>query len=92
MHYRTRRLLVVIALVELVFGTIDFCCGSSGITTWLSLQADNRHLTQANTQHREYITQLQQAVQDYQQDTFMLERLARERLHMAGKDEMIFFI
>lgn len=92
MRYTTRRLLLFIGSVELIVAAGDFCCGSSGVTTWIALEKRNKELEQEIIQQREYITRLQQLEQQYLHDPFAIERLARERLHMACKDEMIFLL
>lgn len=91
MHYITKRLLVIIGLLEFVIAAGDFCCGSSGVTTWMKLQAENRTLEQKIVQQQVDNEQLKNELQEVSTDIYHIERLARERLHMAGKDEMIFF-
>lgn len=91
MHYITKRLLVIIGLLELVIAAGDFCCGSSGVTTWMKLQAENRAIEQQIMQQQAENENMRNELHEVTTDIYHIERLARERLHMAGKDEMIFF-
>lgn len=92
MRFVTYRLLVVGLICELVLLSYFYCYGRQGYHVYQrKCHRNNELLCLVNTVNNE-IKQLERDVATWQTDAFCKEKIAREKLQMARKNDLIYFI
>lgn len=71
-------------------GTYFF--GAQGIKALTQLNGQHKQLVHEIAQLEDDITTLEQKISTWQTDSFYKEKIARERLHMARKNELIYYV
>lgn len=86
-----RTLLRVFFGIEIIVFTFVYLCGSQGIQVRAQLKKETCALQRNVMQLHTEVDNLQKEIVSWDTDDFYKEKLARERLGMARKGEIIFF-
>ena len=85
-------------IVRILFG-LEACIflgtyffGGQGIKALGQLNDQHRQLVQEIAQLEDDVTRLEQKITTWQTNPFYKEKIARERLHMARKNELIYYV
>lgn len=78
--------------LEIILFSCLYLFGAQGMRALHQLRATNVALDQELTLAQSQVTDLQQEILAWKSDPFYQEKLAREHLHMAKPNELIFYI
>ncbi len=92
MRFVTYRLLIVALVCELTLLGCFYCCGRQGYHVYQRKCERNNELLCSLHNVNHEIEQLEQEVDKWQTDAFYKEKVAREKLQMARKNDLIYFI
>ncbi len=84
----SRALIILEVIIFLVF----YCWGSDGVSQLNDLKKENKQLTNAIELIQKEVASLEDELVRFQKDPFFKEKIAREQLQMAYKNEEILFI
>ena len=91
MQLSKRTFLRVFFGIEIVI----FCCmylfGAQGIRVLRQLSRENKNLDHEIQQLHDHVGVLEKKIASWESDSFYKEKIARERLHMAHKQDVIFY-
>lgn len=66
--------------------------GRQSIAVLVGLQRDNKHLQELLQDQKKEITDIESTIQEWQLHPFYKEKIARELLQMARKEEQVYYI
>jgi cell division protein FtsB len=92
MRFVTYRLLVIGLICELALLSYFYCYGRQGYHVYQYKCLRNTELLGSINSINSEITQLENDVEVWKTDAFCKEKVAREKLQMARKDDLIYFI
>lgn len=78
--------------LELAVFLYIYIFGSQGVWAYCQVKKENGVLEGQIAQLRNEIVQINQQVVDWQQDVFGKEKIAREQLQMARKDDDVYYL
>jgi len=84
----SRALIILEVIIFLAF----YCWGSEGVSRLNELRSENKHLTNNIESLEKEVASLEGEVIQFKKDPFYKEKIAREQLQMAYKNEEILFI
>lgn len=87
-----RFLLRVSFVVEIIIFFAIYCFGSKGVQALLTLRKENTQIAFQVSKLQQEVNELEQQVDDWKSSSFYQEKVARETLHMAKKNEEVYFI
>ncbi len=77
--------------IEIVIFTFMYLFGTQGIRVLRQLQRENKTLDSEIQQLHDHVNNLEEQAVAWKSDAFYKEKVARERLHMARKNDVIFY-
>jgi len=83
------RMIIIIEVLIFIGWYFD---GTDGMKMLHVLHAENSQIAQEIVQLQREMANIEHSIAAYQQDSFSREKIAREELQMARRDEEIFFI
>jgi len=92
MAYQKKRIFRLLFGVELMIFTIHYLFGAQGISLLHGLKKDLVQIDQELVVLQDEITRLEKQLVSINNDPFYKEKIAREQLQMARKDELIYMI
>ena len=93
MQMHIKQLMVRILLVVGIIVFIYICIfGTHGLLKLRTLEEENRRIVQLVNKHEEELNELKILVSLWQDSSFLKEKEAREKLHMAYKDDIVYYI
>lgn len=87
-----KNIIKYVLAAEVLLFTIFYYRGAHGLRAVHELQQENSAIEQVMQQEKLEISKLEDEIIRWQSDPFYKEKLAREQLHMARKDEEIYLI
>ena len=87
-----RTILRLFFAVEIVIFVSVYLFGGNGLQYLTRLKSENNSLYFEIVSLKKDITELEKQIEDWQSNDFYKEKYARERLQMAKKGEMIYFV
>lgn len=79
-------------VIEVVIFIFMYLFGAQGIRVLRQLQRENGALGNEIRQLNEQVEALELKTAAWQADSFYKEKIARERLHMARKNDLVFYV
>ncbi len=76
--------------IEIALFSLFYYFGAHGLKEVFALKKENRIIDEQIEKVKGEITHLESEILVWQTDSFYKEKLAREKLHMAKKDEEIY--
>ena len=90
---QTKTLLLKLFLfVEVFIFLVIYLLGTNGVHTIIRLTNDNKALSNDIALLEKDIKQLSLDLKDWQESSFLKEKVAREHLQMARKNETVYFL
>lgn len=82
----------VLIFLEAIIFLVFYCWGSDGVSQLKELSNQNKQLTDDIELLQQEVASLEDELIHFQTDPFVKEKIAREQLQMAYKNEEILFI
>lgn len=92
MHEKKKKLLRMFFAGELVLFSLFYLFGPQGLKSIRNLKVENKDLHKQIELLNHDIAELNQQIHFVQTDPFYKEKIAREQLQMARKDEIIYYM
>lgn len=83
------RILLVVGIIIFIYICIF---GVHGLLKLRILEKENKQMVEMITKHEHEINTLKDLVVLWQDSSFLKEKEAREKLHMAHKDDIVYYI
>lgn len=90
MKYKKQLLVRIVFFAELCLFAYGYGWGNHGIINLYKRKKTNNLLAQQVADERQELQLLSERIVAWNQDSFYKERYAREHLHMARKDEIVY--
>lgn len=87
-----KKFLRVFFVIEILVFGMTYFWGAHGIKALMNVQASNIKLQQKIESTQKEISELQYQIEQWHIHPFYREQIAREKLQMARKDDVIYFI
>ena len=90
MHYKKQLLVRIIFLAELCLFTYGYVWGKHGIINLYQRKKANALLLEQLAHERRVLEELSARIIAWNDDFFYKERYAREKLHMARREDVVY--
>jgi cell division protein FtsB len=77
---------------EIIIMILSYLGGAHGLPTLIQLQREKTALVAEITLLRTHVMSLEQEIAAWKERPFYYEKMAREQLHMARPDDIIFYM
>lgn len=91
MQLSKRTFLRIFFGIEIFIFSFMYLFGAQGMRVLRQLQRENRNLDHEIQQLYVHVDVLEKKIVAWENDSFFKEKIARERLHMAHKQDVIFY-
>jgi len=91
LSFKNMLLVGLLAIEIIIFGMMYFF-GNYGIKQLNLARSENDVLLQEVNELKNNVQKLEKQLQDWQDDSFYKEKIARERLHMSKSNEQIYHL
>ncbi|HTM05681.1 MAG TPA: septum formation initiator family protein [Patescibacteria group bacterium] len=93
MQMHIKQLVVRIFFVVCIIVCLYICIfGTHGLLKLRALEEENRRIVVLVNKHEEELCALKKLVSLWHDSSFLKEKEAREKLHMAYKDDVVYYI
>ncbi|RTL07056.1 septum formation initiator family protein [Candidatus Dependentiae bacterium] len=83
------RILLVVAIMFFIYLCIF---GTYGLVRLYQLGKENKKIVDLLVMHQQELNRLKEELSLWQESSFLKEKNAREKLHMAHKDDIVYYI
>ena len=93
MQMHIKQLMIRICLIISIIIFIYICVfGTHGLLKLRRLEEENAHIKQLVSKHENELNSLKEQLLLWQDSSFLKEKEARQKLHMAHKDDIVYYI
>lgn len=93
MQVHVKQLMIRVLLIAAIIFSIYVCIfGRYGLLTLFDLKQKNIKMMALVNMHQKELGQLKQDIELWNTSSFLKEKKAREALHMARKDDIVYYV